>query len=175
MDALQDWFFWTWKIGKAANGVVQSPLWSYQLGFEGGWMPTDPRTVHGKCTAIGVEAALFAGTLSAWQTGGAGAGTIAASSTDEFGVWPPATISNVDAGALTLLPTYTATGSVTTLTYVTPTGSGSAAPSATASIGDGWFDKGDTAPGVTAVAGCTYPAAWIALSLPAPTALCTGA
>ncbi|KAJ6528915.1 glycoside hydrolase superfamily [Mycena capillaripes] len=175
MDALQDWFFWTWKIGKAANGVVQSPLWSYQLGLEGGWMPTDPRTAHGKCAAVGVEAAPFAGTFSAWQTGGAGAGTIAASSTDEFGVWPPATISNVDADVLTLLPTYTATGSVPTLTYVTPTGSGSAAPSATASIGDGWFDKGDTAPGVTAVAGCTYPAAWIALSLPAPTALCTGA
>ncbi|KAJ6502722.1 glycoside hydrolase [Mycena vitilis] len=177
MDALQDWFFWTWKIGQAADGVVRSPLWSYQLGLEGGWMPTDPRAAHGKCASIGVTGEQFPGTFSAWQTGGSGAGTIAASATNAFGQWPPATISNVDAADLTLMPTYTATGSVPTLTYITPsvTGSASAAPSPTVSVGNGWFDSSDTTPGVTAVAGCTYPAAWSALSLPAPTALCTGA
>ncbi|KAJ6473490.1 glycoside hydrolase [Mycena vulgaris] len=175
MDATQDWFFWTWKIGKAADGVVRSPLWSYQLGLEGGWMPADPRAATGKCAAVGVTGTPFAGTFSAWQTGGAGAGTIAASATDAFGVWPPATISNVDVAALTVLPTYTATGSVPTLTYITPSVTGGAAVvTPTVSIGNGWFDAGDTTPGVTAVAGCTYPNAWGALSSPAPTALCTG-
>ncbi|KAJ7843740.1 glycoside hydrolase family 5 protein [Mycena olivaceomarginata] len=140
MDALGDWFFWTWKIGKAADGVVRSPLWSYQLGLEGGWMPTDPRTALGKCSALDVNAAQFDGTYSAWQTGGKGAGTIDAAATDEFGVWPPATISGVDAGALTLLPTYTATGSVPTLVYVTPTPSVSPSVTPTASAGNGWFD-----------------------------------
>ncbi|KAJ6549603.1 hypothetical protein DFH09DRAFT_926049, partial [Mycena vulgaris] len=174
MDAMQDWFFWTWKIGKAADGVVRSPLWSYQLGLENGWMLTDPRVAAGKCGALGVTGAQFDGTYSAWQTGGAGAGTIAASATDAFGTWPPATISNVDPAVLTILPTYTATGSVPTLTYITPSATGSAAAvTPTGSIGNGWFDAGDTAPGVTAVAGCTYTDAWNALSLTAPTAACT--
>ncbi|KAJ7487059.1 glycoside hydrolase family 5 protein [Mycena latifolia] len=174
MDALQDWFFWTWKIGEAADGVVRAPLWSYQLGLEGGWMPTDPRTARGTCAALGVTGPQFDGTFSAWQTGGTGAGTIAAAATAEFGVWPPATLAHVDPAALTVLPTYTATGAVPTLTYIMPSATGSAVTT-TASIGDGWADAGDAAPGVTAVAGCTYPDAWNALSLPAPTALCTGA
>ncbi|KAJ6536155.1 glycoside hydrolase [Mycena capillaripes] len=176
MDSLGDWFFWTWKIGKAADGVVRSPLWSYQLGLEGGWMPTDPRKAQGKCAAIGVKGVQFDGKYSAWQTGGAGAGTIAASSTAKFGQWPPATISGVDAGAMKLLPTYTATGSIPTLTFITPTVTGIVATvTPTVSIGNGWFDAADTMPAITAVAGCTYPAAWSALSLPAPTARCTGA
>ncbi|KAJ7692238.1 glycoside hydrolase superfamily [Mycena rosella] len=178
MDAMGDWFFWTWKIGQASNGVVRAPLWSYQLGLEGGWMPTDPRTSVGKCVALGDAGPKFDGTFSAWQTGGAGAGTIAAAASASFGVWPPLTISNVAASVLTMLPTYTATGSVPTLVFTTPSVTGSA-PAATVtptvSAGDGWFDKGDTAPAMTAVAGCTYPDAWNALSLPAPTALCTGA
>ncbi|KAF9012075.1 glycoside hydrolase superfamily, partial [Cyathus striatus] len=43
MDALQDYFFWTWKIGNSSvMGKVESPAWSYQLGLEQGWMPKDP-------------------------------------------------------------------------------------------------------------------------------------
>ncbi|KAF7337353.1 Glycoside hydrolase family 5 protein [Mycena sanguinolenta] len=181
MDALGDWFFWTWKIGNATDGVVRCPLWSYQLGLEGGWMPTDPRTAQGKCAAIGAGGTQqFDGTFSAWQTGGAGAGTIDPTAISQFGTWPPTTIANVGAGQLTLMATYTATGSIPSLTYVTPTLSGTGTESAarvtaTVSVPNGWFDVGDTTPGVTAVAGCTYPDAWLALTLPAPTALCTGA
>ncbi|KAF7367193.1 Glycoside hydrolase family 5 protein [Mycena sanguinolenta] len=142
MDALGDWFFWTWKIGAAANGVVSSPLWSYQLGLEGGWIPTDPREAVGKCAAINAGGnAPFDGTFSAWQTGGAGAGTIAAAASSSFGMWPPATISNVDEDALTLMPTYTATGVVSTLTYTTPSVTATTTmPSLTVSVGNGWFD-----------------------------------
>ncbi|KAJ7182204.1 glycoside hydrolase family 5 protein [Mycena crocata] len=176
MDATQDWFFWTWKIGNATDGVVRSPLWSYQLGLQGGWIPADPRQAVGRCAALGVSAGGFDGTFSAWQTGGAGAGTIAAAASAQFGTWPPTTIANVNAAALTLLPTYTATGSIPTLTYITPSATGSASRATpTVSVGDGWFDKGDTQPVVTAVAGCTYPDAWSAVSSPPPTALCTGA
>ncbi|KAJ7511119.1 glycoside hydrolase family 5 protein [Mycena galericulata] len=178
MDAMQDWFFWTWKIGNATDGVVSSPLWSYQLGLAGGWMPTDPRTSAGTCAALGVDSVPFNGTFSAWQTGGTGAGTIAPTAIASFGTWPPATISNVAAAALTVMPTYTQTGSVATLTYVTPTPSGRAATvTPTVSVGDGWVDPSDTAQGVTSVAGCTYVDAWSALNaaVPTPTALCTGA
>ncbi|KAJ7035081.1 glycoside hydrolase family 5 protein [Mycena alexandri] len=178
MDATQDWFFWTWKflaqIGPAADGVVRSPLWSYQLGLEGGWMPTDPRTSVGTCAALGVQAAPFDGTFSAWQTGGAGAGTIDPTAVASFGTWPPITISHVDALA-TLLPTYTATASIASLTFTTPSPTGSLpAVTPTVSVGSGWFDAQDTASMVTAVAGCTYPDAWSAVSSVVPP-VCTGA
>ncbi|KAJ6533670.1 glycoside hydrolase superfamily [Mycena capillaripes] len=178
MDAMRDWFFWTWKIGKAADGVVRSPLWSYQLGLQGGWIPADPRASVGKCASLGVSGPAFDGTFSAWQTGGAGAGTIAPDARSQVGAWPPSSIANVDAAALTLLATYTATASVPTLMYVTPSPSGSVAASRatpTVSVGNGWFDTGDTQAAVTVVAGCTYPNAWSALTSPPPTALCTGA
>ncbi|KAJ6552610.1 hypothetical protein DFH09DRAFT_1319059 [Mycena vulgaris] len=143
MVVVQDWFFWTWKIGPAVAGVVRSPLCSYQLGLEGGWMPTDPRTAVGKCAAIGVLGEQFPRIYSAWQTGDAGAGTIAAAATAQSGQWPPATtrMERVDAG-----------------------------------IWDTERDEGrGAAPVMTAVAGCTYPNPWDAVSSPAPTALCTGA
>ncbi|KAJ7061463.1 glycoside hydrolase family 5 protein [Mycena amicta] len=173
MDALGDWFFWTWRIGEAQDGVVRSPLWSYKAGLDGGWMPTDPRTTRGKCAAIGVKGSQFDGTFSAWQTGGAGAGTIAASATREWGQWPPTALSN----AGNILPTYAATGTIPTLSFVLPTpsmtGTASAAPGIpTASMGNGWADAADTAGAVVPVASCFYPNAWNALSLPAPTATC---
>jgi len=40
MDALQNFFFWTWKIGNSTVlGTSSSPLWHYQLGLERGWIP----------------------------------------------------------------------------------------------------------------------------------------
>jgi glucan 1,3-beta-glucosidase len=50
MDSMQNWFFWTWRIGASSRtGQVNSPLWSYKLGLERGYMPTDPRTAAGSC------------------------------------------------------------------------------------------------------------------------------
>ncbi|CAE7172298.1 unnamed protein product [Rhizoctonia solani] len=50
MDAMQNYFFWTWRIGASLRtGQVNSPLWSYKLGLERGYMPTDPRTAAGSC------------------------------------------------------------------------------------------------------------------------------
>ncbi|KAJ7923857.1 glycoside hydrolase family 5 protein, partial [Mycena leptocephala] len=183
MDATQDWFFWTWKIGPALDGVVRSPLWSYQLGLANGFMPSDPRDSIGVCAGLGVNKNPFPGTFSAWKTGGAGEGAINATSLATFGVWPPATLSNVQV-APTLLPTYTATATIPSLTFITPTataatgsasgkGSADVAPTITASVGNGWFDAADQTPMVTAVAGCPYPFAWSAVSSPVPT-VCTG-
>ncbi|KZP22691.1 glycoside hydrolase family 5 protein [Athelia psychrophila] len=166
MDALQDYFFWTWKIGNSTAGIVESPLWSYQLGLQEGWIPTDPRTAVGKCAAVGVSGAAFDGTYLPWQTGGAGAGTISATWSSSYGVYPPATISNAGAAA-SALPQYTSTGTVATL-VPPPTLTASATASAV-SAGNGWFDASDTAGGVTAIAGCTYPNAWSAVSVAVPT------
>lgn len=53
MDALQNWFFWTWKIGNSTElGYAPSPFWHYKLGLENGWMPKDPRVAGGYCGSV---------------------------------------------------------------------------------------------------------------------------
>ena len=75
MDALGDWFFWTWKIGNSSTtNTVRAPLWSYSLGLAQGWMPADPRTASGKCQSLDANMAPFDGAFESWMTGGAGAG-----------------------------------------------------------------------------------------------------
>jgi hypothetical protein len=44
------------QTGPAADGVVHSPIWSYSLGLENGFMPTDPRDSHSVCAALKVDA-----------------------------------------------------------------------------------------------------------------------
>ncbi|EPQ27082.1 uncharacterized protein PFL1_05366 [Pseudozyma flocculosa PF-1] len=53
MDSLHNFFFWTWRIGDSLRtGKPTSPMWSYQLGLEQGWMPRDPlRSSSGSCQA----------------------------------------------------------------------------------------------------------------------------
>ncbi|KAF9058678.1 glycoside hydrolase superfamily, partial [Rhodocollybia butyracea] len=163
MDANQNWFYWTWKIGNStANNRVESPLWSYQLGLQGGWIPTDPREAAGTCAALSVSSP-WKGTFLPWQTGGTGAGTIAATATAEFGVYPPAQISNVPAAEMPFLPTYLPTGSIETLPPPTLTGT-----TTSISEGNGWFDSSDTTGAPTSIVGCSYPSAWDAVDAVVP-------
>ena len=40
MDALQNFFFWTWKIGNSTQLSTSScPMWHYKLGLQQGWIP----------------------------------------------------------------------------------------------------------------------------------------
>jgi len=53
MDALQNWFFWTWRIGNSTEvGYPTSPMWHYRLGLQQGWMPKDPRVAGGYCGRV---------------------------------------------------------------------------------------------------------------------------
>lgn len=127
-------------------------------------MPLDPRTASGVCADEGI----WSPPLQAWQTGGAGAGQIPASVTQEY-AWPPATISN--AGAVTSLPSYTPTGTVATLPP--PTFAVSSGKSvATANAGKGWQNPSDTARGMVAIATCNYLNPWIGPSAAPPSPLC---
>jgi glucan 1,3-beta-glucosidase len=55
MDALQNWFFWTWRIGNSTVlGYAPSPFWHYQLGLKQGWIPSDPRTAGGFCKTLDI-------------------------------------------------------------------------------------------------------------------------
>ncbi|KAG2050863.1 glycoside hydrolase [Suillus hirtellus] len=169
MDALQDWFFWTWKIGPSSNNTIAAPLWSYQLGLQQGWMPIDPRMATGTCAALDVTAQQFNGVYKPYQTGGPGAGTINPVLVSSYGQYPPTSISGLTAGATqSFLPTYTSTSAIPTLPPPTFTPS---LPSSVI-IGNGWFDSSDTSLAATEVAGCTYPDAWDAISVAMPTALC---
>ena len=162
---LQNYFFWTWKIGNSSvTGKVEAPAWSYQLGLQQGWMPKDPRAAAGVCDST----APWTPPLQPWQTGGAGAGQIPASFTSQY-AWPPTLVSN--AGAATLLPTYTATGPLVTLPGPTFTASGM---TATPSVGSGWQNTADNAGMNVPIPTCSYLDPWVGSAAP-PVPLCSGA
>ncbi|KAF4577297.1 hypothetical protein EYR36_005284 [Pleurotus pulmonarius] len=150
MDALQNFFFWTWKIGNSTNlQTSSSPLWHYKLGLQRGWIPKDPREAAGHCASVLQSSDVFDGRHPATATGGAGAGTLSANQARAF---PPATLSPSFSGTqMTLLPTYTPTGTVKTLFAPTFT----LAPSAT--VGTGWTNVKDQGLAYVPVNGCDYP------------------
>ncbi|OWZ33521.1 glucan 1,3-beta-glucosidase [Cryptococcus neoformans AD2-60a] len=171
MDALQNFFFWTWKIGNSTDAIQQpNPFWHYRLGLEKGWIPKDPRTVAGTCQADGVSMNNFDGTFSnAYVTGGAGAGTIAASASSSY-PWPPASFTNVASDSMSLLPQYTQTGTPITMPGPTFTSPGS---SATIDAGNGWFNaNANDKQAYAAISGCSYPPEYSAADLAVPTGAC---
>lgn len=150
------------QVLPSQKGVVEAPLWSYQLGLRGGWMPTDPRQALGACGAP--AGPVWSGQFDSSMTGGAGAGQL---KTDY--PWPPATITNAPA-APSGLPVYTPTGSISTLPVPTYTDlAGKAIVS-----GNGWFDAADNVPAPTPIPGCAYPDPWNAQNVAVPPG-CTGA
>ncbi|KAF8350820.1 exo-beta-1,3-glucanase [Amanita rubescens] len=151
MDALQNYFFWTWKIGNStATGTVQAPAWSYQLGLQNGWMPLDPRQADGACGNTDP----WTPPLQPWQTGGAGAGNIPAAALNNY-PWPPPYIAN--APPINQLPAYKPIGPVPTLPPPTFTSVGS---TQTANSGNGWNNPADQAEMYVEIPGCQYLDPW---------------
>jgi glucan 1,3-beta-glucosidase len=120
------------------------------------------------CASIGVTGPAFDGTYpEPWMTGGPGAGDIPPSVTADL-PWPP---PSLNAGTpVSLLPTYTPTGTIPTL----PPPSLTATPTTSVDVGNGWYNPQDTTSAMTPVAGCSYPDAWDATAVPVPPA-CAGA
>ncbi|GAA95847.1 glycoside hydrolase family 5 protein [Mixia osmundae IAM 14324] len=178
MSSLQNSFFWTWKVSKSiVTGLVGSPLWSYQLGLQEGYVPANPRLANGFCASYlpaqgqtVPTSMVFSGTLAPSATG-AGQGVIDPTQAASYGVWPPTTLGTISAA--TLLPTLTPTGKIITLAAATPTARPSGSP--VASVGNGWLDAKDVAGYYTSATGCTYPDAWDANDLAVSAAYCTAA
>lgn len=164
MDALQNWFFWTWKIGESsATGKVEAPFWSYKLAIQEGWAVTDPRTAQGQCASLSVTGNTFTGTLQSWQIGGSGAGQIP--TLDQY-VWPPTSIGGYTGAAqVAQLPQYTSTGAIPTLPVPTFTSPDS---TSTINVGNGWANPADQTMMAVPISGCTYPDPWNALSAAIP-------
>ncbi|KAI0831504.1 glycoside hydrolase [Trametes gibbosa] len=167
MSALQNWFFWTWKIGNSTvTGRPPSPAWSYQLGLQEGWMPTDPRLSEGACDSSDP----FNGPLQPWQTGGAGAGQIPATAQAAL-AWPPQSLTNI--ADLATVPQYTQTGTLATLPPPTVT---AVSGKATSTLSEGsWNNPTDTASMWVPIATCGYLDPWMGPNAtpdpcPAPTA-----
>ncbi|KAG6919225.1 hypothetical protein DXG01_008020 [Tephrocybe rancida] len=157
MDALQNFFFWTWKIGNSTVlGTSSNPLWHYQLGLRKGWIPKG-REAIGHCASVLQSSQIFDGIFAPSATGKVkdsyeypdvpridvlslkGAGTVDPVQTS-LHAFPPATILPSFSGTqIALLPTYTPTGTMKTLPGPTFT----AAP--TAAVGKGWANDADTA------------------------------
>ncbi|KAL8277511.1 hypothetical protein RQP46_010066 [Phenoliferia psychrophenolica] len=178
MDALQHWFFWTWKTGYSSTlGRVANPLWNYQLGLQQGYIPANPRLARNTCPSLLAAAGVSvsqnsAPPLSAWMTGGVGAGTIIP--TDQltsYGAWPPLSLGATPAANL---PTFTATGAVITMAPAARPTSFPAGYSSSVNVGSGWADKADTGGWAVSVDGCAYPDAWSGVLATIPTAACTG-
>ncbi|RPD66329.1 glycoside hydrolase [Lentinus tigrinus ALCF2SS1-7] len=151
MSALQNWFFWTWKIGNSTvSGRVESPAWSYQLGLQEGWMPKDPRLSEGACD----NSDPFNPPLQAWQTGGSGAGDVPQTFLDSF-TWPPTSLTNL--ADVATAPQYTATGTIVTLPAPSITASGTAS----VNLGNGWNNPSDTAQMFVPIATCGYLDPWM--------------
>ncbi|ORX35685.1 exo-beta-1,3-glucanase [Kockovaella imperatae] len=170
MDALQDYFFWTWKIGNSTTGNPQpNPFWHYKLGVEQGWINPDPRTAFGTCASFGTPINAFDGIYpEAYMTGGAGAGQIPATVSASY-PWPVPTFSDVNAAQMTNIPQYTMNASPITLPGPTFTNPSSGA---TISPGSGWANSADTRPAFQAVQGCSYPPEYSATGVPIVPGMC---
>lgn len=123
-------------------------------------MPTDPRAAVGVCG----NSDPWQPPLQSWQTGGAGADQIPASFKQQYS-WPPTVISN--AGAATLLPTYTQTGQIPVLP-------GPTFASASVDVGGGWANSADSTGMAVAIPTCSYLDPWVGYVDP-PSPLCGGA
>ncbi|KAF6749462.1 exo-beta-1,3-glucanase [Ephemerocybe angulata] len=156
MDALQNYFFWTWKIGPSAvSGKVETPAWSYQLGLQEGYMPADPREAAGACGNTNP----WQPPLQPWMTGGAGAGDIPQTFLASY-TWPPTSLTTV--GPPAGLPSYTPTGSIITLKPETATTTASGVKiTKTADPGSGWNNPKDNAGLYVEIAGCGYLDAYV--------------
>ena len=124
-------------------------MWSYSLGLANGWIPQDPRDAIGTCDTLDVPFNLPVSAFQPWQTGGPGAGTIAAAATETIEQYPP-TLSNANNANPTLLPHYSALSPNPTLPTPTYTG-------ATVTAGSGWADAQDTMLAPAPIPGCSYP------------------
>jgi glucan 1,3-beta-glucosidase len=151
---LQNYFFWTWKIGNStATGKVETPFWSYRLALENGWAPTDTREADGQCQRLGAAFDGFTGQLQSWQVGGKGANEIP--TIDQY-KWPlPAVVGFANAATL---PKYTPTGPIPTLPV--PTFTDPSDPKKTIDVGDGWNHDADKTLMSVPDPNCAYPDAW---------------
>ncbi|MBW0518499.1 hypothetical protein O181_058214 [Austropuccinia psidii MF-1] len=187
-DAMQNSFFWTWKISqlnRAKDGLKPNPLWDYQLGLQQGWIRPDARKSLGACNLIAKKEGTTApqqswsGEFADWQVG-AKANSPTTSTIDPaqvalYGQWPPSHLlidpgKNAVYNNVNNLPQYAPTGPILTLTPEAPNPKFLPASATVPAPGNGWANPADKAGWYVPIKGCNYPGAWDGVGLPEPTA-----
>ncbi|KAG0149057.1 hypothetical protein CROQUDRAFT_669529 [Cronartium quercuum f. sp. fusiforme G11] len=182
MDAMQNSFFWTWKISQSTRShLIPNPLWSYSLGLSQGWIRPDARRSIGGCARAAAEQGVpppvqpWTGPFQEWQTGGhSPTSAVDPAQLAQYANWPPTAITAAQGAGemyndVANLPMYTATGAVVRLVADQPSYNLFPAAATATSPGSGWTNAQDTAGWYVGIAGCTYPDPWNANGLPAPT------
>ena len=181
MDATQNWFFWTWKIGNSIKtGLPANPMWSMKLGLQQGYFPKDPRLYVGTCNRVVATPGYnvkpmptdlqFSSFPSPWMTGGAGSnGQIQSAQLASYGAWPPRSFNSL--ANIANLPRYTATGKPITMSAATPSAYPASA-TRTVAPGNGWYNANDTAGWYTPAPACSYTLPYSGVVQPVPTAAC---
>ncbi|KAI9609192.1 hypothetical protein KEM48_002898 [Puccinia striiformis f. sp. tritici PST-130] len=145
-DAMQNSFFWTWKISRSIRtpDVKPNPMWDYQLGLQQGWIRPDARA---RSTA---PVQPWSGKFEDWQI-------VKARTLREPSIPPKSRCM------------YTPTG---TPVVLKPDASNSRGSSASGPIGPGtgWANDSDKAGWYVPIKDCQYPNPWAAGGLPAPNA-----
>lgn len=182
-DAMQNSFFWTWKISRSIRtpDIKPNPLWDYQLGLQQGWIRQDARANVGACAVVAAKEGAttpvqsWKGEFEDWQTGSSSntPATIDPNQLALYGQWPPKQIY-IQQGQDPMypdtsnLPQYSPTGQVVVLKSETPNPDEYPAHSKISS-GTGWSDESDRAGWYVPIKGCQYPDPWAAGGLPTPT------
>jgi glucan 1,3-beta-glucosidase len=168
MDALQNFFFWTWKIGNSTSDVPQpNPMWHYRLGWQQGWIPRNPRNVIGFCQReASVASNPFYTFANNGMTGGADGQVVLP--TGSF-PWPPASMNSVAAGDMSRIPQYTPTATQVTLAGPTYTAPGA---QKAFDFGSGWANPSDKQLAFAPIEGCEYMNEYSALDEAIPATAC---
>ncbi|PLW31189.1 hypothetical protein PCANC_23171 [Puccinia coronata f. sp. avenae] len=181
-DALQNSFFWTWRISHSIRtpDVKPNPMWDYQLGLQQGWIRPDARGSVGACALVAAQQGATApvqpwsGKFADWQIGG---GSDAPRIIDPaqlalYGQWPPSQIFEQPGQTASYpdvknLPQYTPTGTPVILKPEPPNPRDSPATTSIAP-GTGWANESDRAGWYIPIPDCKYPDPWASGGLPAP-------
>ncbi|ESK89845.1 glycoside hydrolase family 5 protein [Moniliophthora roreri MCA 2997] len=157
MDALQHWFYYTWKVRllDSESSVGGRVMWDYQRGREGGWVPKDPRDAVGHCPLMSSFDGVYPASATGDSLGDSTATSIAETSPIPFPPTSVATPAGVNGTLMNWLPRLTPTGTLPVLE-----GAG-----ASTSVIEGVY---------VPIPLCSYPNAWDAVGLPLPTAPCSG-
>ncbi|KAI8443758.1 glucan 1,3-beta-glucosidase [Phakopsora pachyrhizi] len=184
-DAMQNSFFWTWKIShsiRSKSGLKPNPMWDYQLGLKEGWIRPDARRSIGGCAIVAAKQGLTApvqqwsGLFEDWQVGSknGSASSIDASELARYGQWPPSAIT-IKQGEdpmytnVANLPQYVPNGEVVKLKAEPPQKSEYPTGAIIGTGGDGWANDNDKSGWYVPVKGCKYPNPWAGGGLPQPT------
>lgn len=182
-DAMQNSFFWTWKVSRSilTPDLKPNPMWDYQLGLQQGWIRPDARKTVGACAIVSAQQGAstpvqaWSGKFQDWQIGAGGHDPrqIDPNQLSLYGQWPPNRIT-IKQGQdpvypnVNDLPMYTPTGKVVVLRPERPNPDDLPSSDPKPDPGDGWFNDSDKFGWYVPIPGCPYPDPWAGGGLPPP-------